>query len=67
MTKGLPAPEGEKRTKPATVHLYPSLAKAVEQLAEHEDRSVSTFVQRVLERDPLVKTVLQQITASGGN
>lgn len=65
--RGLPAPDGEKRTKPATVHLYPALKKAIEQLATHEDRTISTFVCRVLERDPLVKTVLQQITGTPRN
>lgn len=64
---GMPAPNGEKRTKPKTVHLYPALARAIEELSKHEDRTVSTFVCRVLERDPLVKTVLQQITGIGGN
>jgi hypothetical protein len=49
------------------VHLYPALARAIEELSKHEDRTVSTFVCRVLERDPLVKTVLQQITGIGGN
>lgn len=67
MRLGMPAPKGEKRTKPATVHLYPTLKRAVEQLSEHEDRTVSTFVCRVLERDPLVKAVLQQIGGPKGN
>lgn len=57
----------EKRTRPVTVHLYPALAKAVEQLSDHEQRSLSTFVLRVIERDPLVKTVLQQIGGVVGN
>lgn len=59
--------EREKRTRPATVHLYPTLAKALETLSTHEQRTLSTYVVRVLERDPVVKTVLQQIGGVVGN
>lgn len=62
---GMPAPNGEKRIRPKTVHLYPALEQAVVKLSKHEDRTFSTYVCRVLERDPLVKTVLQQITGDG--
>lgn len=57
----------EKRTVPKTVHLYPTLAEALDKLSSHEQRSLSTYVVRVLERDPVVKTVLQQIGGVVGN
>lgn len=66
-TVGLPAANGEKRTKPKTVHLYPALETAIEQLRKHDDRTVSTFICRVLERDPVVQSVLQQINKTGRN
>lgn len=64
---GMPVPRGEKRTKPVTVHMPPTLAAAIEKLSSHEERTVSTFVCRIVERDPLVKTVLQQLGGPTGN
>lgn len=57
----MPDARGEKRVKPTTVHLGPKLRQAIEHLSSHEQRTVSSYVAQVLERDPLVKTVLQQI------
>jgi hypothetical protein len=35
-------------------------------LSSHEQRTVSSYVAQVLERDPVVKTVLQQIGGRPG-
>lgn len=64
---GMPDTRGEKRTKPITVHVGPTLAKAIEQLSSHERRTVSDYVAQVVERDPVVRTVLQQIGGDDGN
>lgn len=58
---GMPDVRGEKRTVPITVHVGPTLAKAIDRLSSHERRTVSDYVAQVVERDPVVKTVLQQI------
>lgn len=59
-TLGLPVPGGEKRTKPVTVHMPPTLADVIEKLSSSEHRTVSTYVCRIVEEHPVVKTVLQQ-------
>lgn len=64
---GMPDARGEKRTVPITVHVGPKLAMAIEQLSSHEQRTVSAYVAQVVERDPVVKTVLQQIGGPDGN
>ena len=64
---GMPIPRGEKRTKPVTVHMPPTLAEVVEKLSVHEQRTVSTFVCRLVEEHPVVKTVLHQATRAAGN
>lgn len=63
----MPDARGEKRTRPKTVHLGPTLEKAIETLSSHEQRTFSSYVAQVLERDPVVKTVLQQIKGITGN
>jgi hypothetical protein len=64
---GMPDARGEKRTKPITVHVGPTLAMAIERLSKHECRTVSDYVAQVVERDPVVKKVLQQITETKTN
>lgn len=64
---GMPVPRGEKRTKPVTVHMPPTLAQVVEKLSLHEQRTVSTLVCRIVERDPTVQTFLQRIGGIAGN
>lgn len=66
-SRGMPDARGEKRVKPKTVHLGPTLAEAIEKLSNHEQRTFSSYVAQVLERDPVVKTVLQQITGTPRN
>lgn len=63
----MPVPRGEKRTKPVTVHVPPSLKVALEKLSKHEERTLSTLVCRIVERDPLVQTLLQKIEGTRGN
>ena len=67
MKRGMPDALGQKRTKPTTVHLGPKLRQAIDLLSKHERRTVSAYVEQVLERDPLVKTALQQIEGIRGN
>lgn len=67
LSLGMPDARGEKRTKPITVHVGPSLAKAIEQLSAHERRTISDYVAQVVERDPVVRTVLRQIEGPTGN
>jgi len=56
----------EKRTAPVTVHMPTPLKAALRRLSHSDRRSVSTYVVRVLESDPTVKIVLQQIDGAGG-
>lgn len=65
--RGMPDARGEKRVKRPTVNLGPKLKAAVELLAEHEDRSVSSVISRVLERDPSVQTFLQKVELTQGH
>lgn len=58
-------PRREKRTKPRTVHMPHPLDQALQRLAHSDRRSISTYVVRVLEADPTVKLVLQQIGGAG--
>jgi hypothetical protein len=64
---GCPIPGEEKRTVPKTVHMPPSLAEVVDKLSKHEQRTVSTFICRIVEEHPVVKTFLQRIGAPTGN
>lgn len=66
-SRGMPDARGEKRVRPTTVHLGDRLRRAVEMLSSHEQRTVSAVIGQVLERDPVVKTVLQQIEKHVGN
>jgi len=50
----------EKRTAPITVHLVPSARQALEQLASHEGRSLSTAVALVLQRDPIFRALTER-------
>lgn len=63
----MPVPGGEKRTVPKTVHMPPTLAEVVEKLSAHEQRTVSTFICRIVEEHPVVKTFLQRIGGFNGN
>lgn len=57
----------EKRTAPVTVHMPPSLRQALAQLSAHEQRTLSTYVCRIVEQHPVVRVVLQQIGGPLGN
>ena len=59
-------PKREKRTVRETVNLRPSVAAAVVAICAHENRSKSTVIQRILEKDPTVQIFIQQVTGSEG-
>ena len=50
-----------KREAPITLHAHPVLKLALREVARREDRSVSTWLLRLAEREPSVQIVLQQI------
>ncbi len=51
----------EKREAPLTVHAPRPLKAALKEVARREDRSVSTWLLRLAEREPSVQIALQQI------
>ena len=55
----------DKRTAPVTVHLREPVKKVLRQLSTQDQRTVSTFVSRIVEEHPMVRIALQQITKSG--
>jgi len=55
------APRREKRTAAVTVHLVPTVRYALEQLASHEGRSISTAAALAIQRDPIVKVFIQKL------
>lgn len=57
----------EKRTAQTTVHLPPSLRQALEQLVAMEQRTLSSVVARIVERDPHVQLFIQKIGRQVGN
>jgi mRNA-degrading endonuclease RelE of RelBE toxin-antitoxin system len=57
----------EKRTAQRTVHFEPRINKALEQLREHEQRTFSSLVARIVERDPHVQLFIQKIERQVGN
>ena len=57
----------EKRTAQTTVHLQPSLRAALEELVALEQRTLSSVVSRVLERDPHVQLFIQKVGRQVGN
>jgi hypothetical protein len=62
----MPDARGEKRVKPNDGPPRAEAAQAIEHLSSHEQRTVSSYVAQVLERDPVVRTVLQQIGGRRG-
>ena len=56
----------EKREAPLTVHAPKPLKLALKEVARREDRTVSTWLLRLAEREPSVQIALQQIGGLGG-
>lgn len=55
----------EKREAPLTVHAPRPMKLALKEVARREDRSVSTWLLRLAEREPSVQIALQQIGSAG--
>lgn len=55
----------EKREAPLTVHAPKPLKLAIKKVASSEDRSASTWLLRLAEREPSVQIALQQISGPG--
>lgn len=56
----------DKRESPVTVRVPQALKAALKEVARREDRSVSTWLLRLAEREPSVQIALQQICGAGG-
>lgn len=56
-----------KREAPITMRVPPSLKLALREVARREDRSVSSWLLRLAEREPSVQIALQQIGARIGS
>ena len=56
-----------KRLAPITLHAPTPLKLAIRQAAKREDRTVSTYLLRLAEREPTVQVFLQQIEGSVAN
>ena len=54
-----------KRESPLTVYAPRSMKLALKEVARREDRTVSTYLLRLAERDASVQIALQQIGSSG--
>jgi hypothetical protein len=59
-------PRREKRSVRKTVNLPPSIALAVAALGQHEGRTYSTVIKRILEKDPSVQIFIQRIEGREG-
>lgn len=56
----------EKRTAPKTVHFRPTVAQALEEAMQHEQRTFSSLVSRIVERDPTVQLFIQKLEGRVG-
>lgn len=57
----------DKRESPITLRVPTTLKLALREVARREDRSVSTWLLRLAEREPSVQIALQQIGGRIGN
>lgn len=57
----------EKRTAPATIHFRPLVKRALELAKEHDQRTISTLVNRIVERDPTIQLFIQKVERQVGN
>lgn len=51
----------EKQTSPKTVHFKPSVAQALDEARKLDSRTLSAFVSKIVERDPVVQLFIQKI------
>ena len=51
----------EKRSAPTTVHFRPLVKMALEHYKETEQRTLSTIVSRIVEKDPTVQLLIQKL------
>lgn len=62
---GMPMPAREKRVGDLKIYVPPTLEETLQQLADKEKRSVSSYCYRVLEEHVALKTFQQQIRGAG--